>query len=187
MRAWSRNRSRPVRCCGRAMDTRPRRDACNSPSAAGDSRSRWTFRPAAVLRHAHRPQEANPVGLGDLVRDLSEFDRRDAGYALRHFEREWLETFLYSSKRFTHPSMNAVFARPVWRMLRDGGHPHHIRARIGRSRMSARRAISFSRRSATTNRCPRNLCARFTRVASTGWLSAVLLPTMTTRPALSIS
>ena len=40
----------------------------------------------------------------------------------------------------------------------------------GRKWMSARRAISCSRGSATINRWPKSLCARLTRVASTGWL-----------------
>ena len=55
---------------------------------------------------------------------------------------------------------------------------------LGWRNTSARRAISFSRRSATMSFCPRSLCARFTRVARTGWLSAVLLPTMRTRSGL---
>ena len=37
------------------------------------------------------------------------------------------------------------------------------------------------------SRWPRCLCERLTRVASTGWLSAVLEPTMMTRPAISMS
>jgi len=52
---------------------------------------------------------------------------------------------------------------------------------------SARCAISFLRRSDTISFCPFSLCDRFTRVASTGWLSAVLLPTITTSSACSIS
>ena len=37
------------------------------------------------------------------------------------------------------------------------------------------------------SRWPCSLWERFTRVARTGWLSAVLEPTMRTRPAFSMS
>ena len=54
-------------------------------------------------------------------------------------------------------------------------------------KMSARLAISCLRKSATIRRWPRSLCERFTRVASTGWLSAVFDPTIRTSAAFSMS
>ena len=43
------------------------------------------------------------------------------------------------------------------------------------------------RRSETMRRWPRSLCERLMRVARTGWLSAVLVPTIITRSAFSMS
>ena len=58
---------------------------------------------------------------------------------------------------------------------------------VGWRNKSARCAISCSRISNTISFWPSSLCELFTRVAMTGWLSAVLLPMMSTRFACSTS
>ena len=58
---------------------------------------------------------------------------------------------------------------------------------FGRMNWSARVASSCSRMSNTMTFVWPSFCARFTRVARTGWLSAALLPTVITRLAFSMS
>ena len=94
----------------------------------------------------------------------------------------------YSSTPFTHCFRNSVFARPLSKIHRVTA-DSQIKSVPGRGcrNKSARSAISFRRKSDTISFCPRSLCDCFTRVASTGWLSAVLLPIISTRSACSMS
>ena len=96
--------------------------------------------------------------------------------------------FLNSSNLFTHVWMKSIFARPLSMRYFAIAHSHTASVEgLGWKKMSARSAISCLRKSATISRCPRCLCDRFTRVASTGWFSAGFAPTINTRPAFSIS
>jgi hypothetical protein len=141
-----------------------------------------------VLRHAHGPENADAFGLRDHVRNLGQrFDRKAAPLA-GHFQRERLQALLVL-RSAVDPLIDEflVGQSVVEDVLGHRGEPDKIGAgpRM-QEHIRALRHLVLAQ-VGDDQLLAVHLVARLTRVASTGWLSAVLLPMISTRPACSMS